>query len=62
MEKSMIQDLENVRTSIGFKNTFTTSSRDGGYDLRKYISYYQDLKSVIFPATKNLTFPSSYLS
>lgn len=36
MEKSMIQDLDNMRTSVGYKNTFTTSFHDGGYELRKY--------------------------
>ncbi len=31
MEKSMIQDLDGMRLSLGFRNTFTTSSHEGGY-------------------------------
>lgn len=56
MEKSMIQDLDNIRTSIGFKNTFTTSSRDGGYDLRRYLFVNKGLKLAIYLAIKNLTY------
>lgn len=37
MEKSMIQDLDYMRTSMGYKNTFTTSFHDGGFELKKYI-------------------------
>ncbi len=31
MEKSMIQDLEGMRTSMGYRKTFTTSFNAGGY-------------------------------
>lgn len=31
MEKSMIHDLDGMRVSLGYKNTFTTSFHDGGY-------------------------------
>jgi hypothetical protein len=39
MEQSMIQDLDSMRNSLGYKNTFTTSFRDGGYELKKYIVF-----------------------
>lgn len=35
MEKSMIQDLDVMRTSMGYRKTFTTSFNPGGYELRK---------------------------
>ena len=37
MEKSMIMDLDTMRTSMGYRNTFTTSFHDGGYELKKYV-------------------------
>lgn len=54
MEKSMIMDLDNMRTSMGYKNTFTTSFHDGGYELKKYKRiYYIDQRLAIYLATKN---------
>lgn len=39
MEKSMIQDLDGMRTSLGYRNTFTTSFHEGGYELKKYLHH-----------------------
>lgn len=62
MEKSMIQDLDAMRTSMGYKNTFTTSFHDGGYELKKYVTHHSGPRLAICLATKNPICPCHLLS
>lgn len=62
MEKSVVREIDQMRSSLQQQNSsFTTTFNGGSFDLRRYIVRYTDQKSVICLAIRKQTCLLNYL-